>query len=399
MVDKISDVKAKSENAHPADGNGAGSLADRVRSLRLGGTQAGPRPRASRLPWLLCLVLLAACAYMGYRLKSEQPPPAEQTAAPEASTANDPPPASVSRVALEAGGYIIPVHRVQVAPKVGGEVEALFIDEGQFVKKGERLAKLDPTKYRFEYQRTEALVQQAKADYEKMKAGNRQEEKRQARAALLEAEEQRVQTLDQAQRLRRLGSAASPEELFRIESQLSAAVQKVEQLRQMDKMMQEGFRKEDVDRAKHTYDLAVAQRDNAKYDLDNTDVLAPVTGIILAKHAEVGNTVRPEAFSNGLSASLCDMADLSELEVDVDVSERDLMSVFKGQKCEIRTEAFPQIAHKGYVSRLMPEADKSKASVSVRVRIDPVPADNTLLRPQMRARVAFLAREQPKRDK
>lgn len=371
------------------------SLADRVRSLRLPDRTSAPAPpRRARLPWVLCLLLAALSGYLAYRASGLRPSP-EPAVRPAAVAAEerDPVVAPAGRVALEAGGYVIPVHRVQVSPKVGGEVVELFIDEGQYVKKGQRLAKLDPAKYEFEYRRAVAQADQARAEYEKMKAGNRDAEKRQAAAALREAEQQRDQIRDQLERLRRARMAASPEELFRTERQLSAAEHKVEQLRQANQLMQEGFRKEEIEKARHTYLLAVAQRDSAKYDLDNTDVLAPVSGVILAKHAEVGNTVRPEAFSNGLSASLCDMADLRELEVDVDVSERDLVRVHKGQKCEIRTEAFPETAHRGYVARLMPEADKSKASVSVRVRIDPVPEDTTVLRPQMRARVAFLAED------
>lgn len=368
---------------------GPASLADRVRSLRLPEKAVTEAPaRRSWLPWVLCAVLAGVVVYLQFRSVAR---PAEEDMRVQAPAADArEPEAPAGRVALEAGGYVIPVHRVQVSPKVGGEVEALFIDEGQYVKKGQRLAKLDPSKYLFEYRRTAALADQAKADYEKMLAGNRDEEKRQAAAALREASELRDQIRDQLRRLKR-ATTASAEELYRVESQLSAAEFKVEQLRQADKLMREGFRKEEIEKAKQTYLLAVAQRDNAKYDLDNTEVLSPVSGVILTKHAEVGNTVRPEAFSNGLSASLCDMADLKELEVDVDVSERDLVRVFKGQKCEVRTEAFPEQVHQGYVSRLMPEADKSKASVSVRVRIDPVPADTTVLRPQMRARVAFLA--------
>src|SRR5581483_9846783 len=156
----------------------------------------------------------------------------------------------------------------------------------------------------------------------------------------------------------------------RAASRLLQAKHKVEQLTQVHNMMEAGSRKEDREKAKAAYLLACAQRDSAKYDLDNTEVRAPISGRILKKQAEVGNTVRPEAFSNGLSASLCEMADVRDLEVDVDVSERDLEQVYPGQKCEIRTEAFPNKVYPGHVSRLMPEAIRSKASVSVRVHID-----------------------------
>ena len=90
------------------------------------------------------------------------------------------------------------------------------------------------------------------------------------------------------------------------------------------------------------------------------------------------------------------MADLKELEVDVDMSERDLTSFYRGQKCEVRTEAFPEKVYQGVVSRLWPEANRSKASVSARVRID-IPDNDVLLRPEMRARVAFLAKGKEKK--
>ncbi len=372
------------------------SFSERVRSLRLPDElERGAVPRSARLPWVLCILLACLSAYLLFRSPST---PAEPSA-----SANDPPSlaafdsngsnhAPTGRIALSAGGYVIPVHRVQVSPKVGGEVVELFIEEGKYVKKGDLLAKVDPEKYRFEYRRAAAAAEQAKAEYDKALNGSREEEKRQAAAALREAEELRDQLEDEVNRLRRSRTAASAEELVRVTSRLSQAKQKVEQSLQLHRMMQEGQRKEDVEKSKAAYLLACAQRDNAKYDLDNTEVRAPISGRILKKQAEVGNTVRPEAFSNGLSASLCEMADVRDLEVDVDVSERDLDRVYKDQKCEIRTEAFPNKMYPGHVSRLMPEANRSKASVSVRVHVD-IPEDDVLLRPEMRARVTFLAKQ------
>jgi multidrug resistance efflux pump len=252
------------------------------------------------------------------------------------------------------------------------------------------LARLDRTKYEFAYRWMKAAADQAEAEYRKLEAGNREEEKLQAAAALREAEHLRDQYKDEYLRLTRARSAHSAEELIRAESKLNQANFKVEQLRQMAKIMEDGARREDRDKAKAAWEHAAAQRDNAKYDLDSCDVVAPISGRILVKRAEVGNTVRPEAFSNGLSASLCEMADLRFLEVDVDVSERDLERVFVGQRCEIRTEAFPDRVYPGAVSRLMPEANRSKACVSVRVSIN-LPPDDRLVRPEMRARVSFLS--------
>jgi hypothetical protein len=88
------------------------------------------------------------------------------------------------------------------------------------------------------------------------------------------------------------------------------------------------------------------------------------------------------------------MADLSDLEVDLNVQERDISTVFKGQKCKVRTLAYPDRIYDGYVSRLMPIADRAKGAVPVRVKIA-IPADEegVYLKPEMNATVTFLKRD------
>jgi multidrug resistance efflux pump len=377
------------------------SLKERVRSLRLPDQPSRGQGGSSKLAWFLCLVLAGAGGYLGYRYYDAQEAlRAAETAKNESmeTTQTARPETAPGAVALAAGGYIVPVRRVQVAPKVGGEVlKLLEIDgremrEGDLVEKGTWLAEIDPSKYEYEYQRTKALADQAEAEWDRMRNGNREEEIQQSAAALREAEEIRDQLKDEAARTRRSRTAASADELVKIESRLLQAEAKVKQLAAASKMMSDGNREEDKRRAYQAWQNAKAVCANAKYDRDNCTVRAPVRGIILKKNAEVGNTVRPEAYSNGLSASLCEMADLRVLEVDVDVSERDLVNVFQGQKCEVRTEAFPDKMYQAYVDRLMPEANRSKASVSARVRII-IPENDTLLRPEMRARVVFKAPE------
>ena len=385
---------ARSDGPH----DGRPALSDRVRSLRLPDQAARP-PAPSRLPWLLCLVLAGTTGYLGYRAATAPQPSADDTPAPTvadntASPGGTAAPASDSR-GMTSGGFIIPVRRVQVSPKVGGQAVHMYFQEGDFVKKGQVLAEIDPVKYRYAYERMKAAAAQARAEYLRAKNGWRKEERAQAKHSWEEAEENVTQLRDELERLRRARNAASAEDLVKGESRMLQAVLKARQLKDVHEMMEDGTRQEDIDKAKAAWENAVAMRDDMKYDLDNTEVRAPVDGTILKKYAEEGNMVRPEAFSNGLSASLYDMANLKELEVDIDVPERDIEMVHKGQRCEVWPEAFPKKIYGGYVSRLMPEATRSKASVFVRVRIE-IPDDDNLLRPEMRARVRFL-KEEPKK--
>jgi multidrug resistance efflux pump len=149
---------------------------------------------------------------------------------------------------------------------------------------------------------------------------------------------------------------------------------------------------------------ATANLTKAEWRYNNTVVEAPITGIVLSKKTEEGNIVNPAAFSNGLSASLCEMANLYELEVDLSIAERDIAKVFFKQECRVRAEAFPNRFYNGYVSRIMPMADRSKTSVPVRVLIQfpatdargkalPKEEQGEFLRPEMGAIVTFLNRK------
>jgi hypothetical protein len=89
--------------------------------------------------------------------------------------------------------------------------------------------------------------------------------------------------------------------------------------------------------------------------------------------------------------SLCEMADLSDLEVDLTIQERDISRIYKGQQCKIRAEAYPDRVYDGFVSRLMPTADRAKGAIPVRVKVNvPTEEEGVYLKPEMGALVSFL---------
>jgi multidrug resistance efflux pump len=127
----------------------------------------------------------------------------------------------------------------------------------------------------------------------------------------------------------------------------------------------------------------------AEWRLGNCTIRAPITGTILKKNAEEGNIVNPIAF-NG-SFSLCDMADLADLEVDLNIQERDIAVIKVGQKCRVKAEAYPDRIYEGRVDRLMPIADRAKGAIPVRVKLSiPANEEGIYLKPEMGAIVTFL---------
>ncbi len=201
-------------------------------------------------------------------------------------------------------------------------------------------------------------------------------------------------------------SAVAPEDYEAAVSGYLSMKARVEKLRLTHQLLVKGPRDTRIAAAEGEHRQAAADLAKAKWRFQNTQIQAPITGIILSKKTEEGNLVNPSAFSSGLSASLCEMADLHKLEVELSIAERDIAKVFEKQECRIRAEAFPERIYTGYVSRIMPMADRSKAAVPVRVWVQfpaqnlkgqpfPMEKQGEYLRPDMGAIVTFLNRKAP----
>ena len=387
------------------------NLEDRVRSLRLSSIPQGS-------DWFRSVVLLVVgVGFLGllYYLIRETVQGSKTTAG---SSGNPGAPSSVepsakegsggavsankpvaalgksSNTAHESQGYIIPAHQILVSPQVSGRIVKLDIEEGRRVEKGTVLARLEDTEYQAEFDRAKAAVQAAEAKLAEMGAGNRDEEKEAAKAELIESQVQLSQLRSQWERESELRktNAVTQQQLEETEARYRAMEQRVVRLGQVSKLMERGFRQEHKDSAAAMLSQSKADLVKAEWKLNNCIIKAPISGTILKKNAEEGNIVNPIAF-NG-SFSLCDMADLSDLEVDLNVQERDISTIFKGQKCKVRALAYPERVYDGYVSRLMPIADRAKGAVPVRVKLSiPAEEEGVYLKPEMGVTVTFLKRE------
>jgi multidrug resistance efflux pump len=355
---------------------------------------------SSRVAWALCLALGASTAYYAYRAAggarggSGDVPNAATS--PAAKSGSDPVAADGNVVHLSKG-YIVPVHRILVSPKVNGMIVKLNIIEGKRVEKGELLAQIEDVDYKADVARAEATVQLMRDKLAELEAGNRPEEIAQARAERAEAEAQLPQMEQEFKRsadLRRK-NIVTQAEFEQAESKYRSHLRRIERLKFVVDLAVEGPRKEKIAQARAELRQAEADVVKAKWRLGNCSITAPIRGTILTKNAEEGNIVNPIAFQG--SYSLCEMADLLDMEVDLNIQERDVSRVHRGQKCKIQAEAYPDRTYEGVVSRLMPIADRAKGAVPVRVKITiPPEEEGVYLKPEMGALVSFL-KEQPKK--
>ena len=394
------------------------NLKERVRSLRLPKEATPGAAGLSKLAWLAAIGAIACGAYAGYRqfLQPDDDPnrntvsaaaPANPRSAPpgdaaSAPAANSPSPRGPDTVpavnrtedrglALEAKGYLIPAKQVLVSPKVSGMIEKLNVVEGKRFEKGAVLAELEKTEYQADLKRAEAALEVSRQRYEELRRGFRKEEVEQAQAELGEAQEQLDKATKDLQRNTTLwkSRAISQEEFESAQSQMRALERRVERLRFALKLLQIGAREERIQAAAADVQQSEADVTKARWKLDNTVIRAPISGTILKKNSEEGNIVNSIAF-NG-SYSICDMADLSDMEVELTIQERDISRIFTGQECRVRADAYPERVYSGRVSRVMPIADRAKGAVPIRVKVDiPAAEEGVYLKPEMGAVVSFL---------
>ena len=384
------------------------------------------QPKSRPLPWILTLLLTGVCAWLAYRddrlmssvgiarpvvestgstsspataaapsPKQEKVVSTSEAAAPSAAASPEKPTSS-NPIALESRGYVIAKHQVLVSPQVSGRIISLNIEEGRRVVKGEVLAEVERTEYEADAEQTRGTLMRNKAELAELQTGARPQEIAGAMADLQEQEEVVSQLESQFKRLKEAlkTNSVSMTEFEQSQSSFFSTRKRVEKLRHSLDMMKEGPRKERIAMAEAAVIQSEANLAKSMWRLDNCTLRAPISGTILKKNAEQGNLVNPVAFSG--STSVCDIADLSDLEIDLNIQERDVSKVFVNQSCEVRSEAFPKRIYKGTVSRLMPIADRAKGAVPVRVAVKvPDEEQGMYLKPEMSAIVTFFSAPTP----
>jgi len=373
------------------------TVRDRVEMIRLPEKVDAPvqRDRSSWLPWALCVLLAVTCVNIWLNTKSAE---GEKASSKSLAGKNGTKAklgegdATATGTVLESKGYIIPAHQIQVSPiEVSGRIIKLFVEEGKRFNAGDVLAEIDRSSFEADYFEAEAVLQSAKARLDELNNGSRPEEIDLALAELKETEESLKQAKLDFERNKQLSaSVLSHKEFEQAQYAYTSLLQKVEKLKKTYELVRLGPRKERIQGGDAEVKSAEARLKRAKWRMDNCTIRAPVSGTILKKSAELGNLVSPLSFN--VSASICEMANLSELEVELDITERDIAKVVVGQPCKIRAEAYPQRDYEGVVDRVMPIANRAKGAVPVRVRIQvPQEEEGKFLKPEMGAIVTFLA--------
>jgi RND family efflux transporter MFP subunit len=276
------------------------------------------------------LVIVLFAIYSGWKSLTDQAIEVKLTPAILQSPAQ-------TNAVLTASGYVVAQRKAAVASKATGRLVYLGVVEGDKVTKDQIIARIEDSDIR-------AQLEQSKANL----AMNQ--------AVLSDAEKtlQRQKTLTE----RNLGTQA------------------------------------DLDGSEANYNKIVASINVAnalvrqsEVALENTLIRAPFNGTVLTKDADVGEMVSPLGAGANSRAAVVTIADMSSLEGEIDVSESNIEKIVLNQDCEIRLDAYPDHAYPGYVAKIVPTADRGKATVMVKVGFKNL--DSRVL-PEMSAKVVFL---------
>lgn len=303
------------------------------------------RPQRSVWRWPLLLLLPVVLVLLAlYGLRARQALSAPEIETVTATVSRDVQPSAGTPI-LTASGYVVARRQAVVSAKIQGRLEELRVEEGSEVKKGEILARLESFDYEAAVDRARAAVQRAEAD------------------------------LAEQERLLRVAEKLAAEQIL-AEDEREAAESRV--------------RIAEAQLAQQEADLAFVEA-----QLQNTIIRAPFAGVVVKKMAEVGESVAPIPPGVNISTSsgaIVALADLATLEVEADVAEANVAKVRSGQPAEVTVEAIPDRRYEAVLRQVIPTADRTKATVMVKVTILDKDED---LKPEMSAKVTFL---EPEKD-
>jgi RND family efflux transporter MFP subunit len=273
------------------------------------------------------------------------------------------------------------------------------------VKQGQVLVRLEDDEFRATYDQAKGAYETAKAYLEELQHGSRPEEIQQSQHNLDEARATLANdklTLDRIKELAANG-VVSRQQLDDANAKYQADQQRANSLQRAFELAKIGPRAEEIARAQGALAQAKGQMDYAKAQLDATVMRAPVDGTILDRTAEKGVLITAmfaSAAAGGPQGSPLSMADLNDLQVELDIAQADFGRLGPGQKAIVTTDAYPDKEYDGQIAQISPEANRQKATVQVKVQVlNPDKYPEVQLRPEMNATVRFLASETPKNTK
>ncbi|MGI8746353.1 MAG: efflux RND transporter periplasmic adaptor subunit [Bryobacteraceae bacterium] len=335
---------------------------------------------------VLLFVLLGAGRFIYGKLNAATEVDIVRVRSPRVSSAG-----GEQAVILNATGYIIAAHKIELAAKVVGKVAWIGVEKGDKVQKGQVLVRLEDDEYRARLLEAKGQLDTLKARLAELENGSRPEEVaksnadvQQARADLENAQVSLTRTKQLVQQ-----GVLSKQALDDAQARSDSQAAKTNSLVKAYELVKIGPRREQIDAMRAQIEQAKGSLDYAQTQLDNTIIRAPIAGTILERNVEKGEFVTTGFVGDkGAKGYVVSIADLNDLQVELDINQNDFAKLGPSQQGIVTTDAYPDRKYKGMIQEISPEANRQKATVQVKVKVlNP----DGYLRPEMNATVAFVS--------
>lgn len=360
-----------------------------LKALRIDRTARREREPKPVLKFVLLAIVIgvaAVGAVLGYE-KLNAAVPVQVMQVPSPMTASS---SGEQQVVLSATGYIVAAHKIEVASKVNGRVAWIGVDKGDKVQAGQPLVRLEDTEYRAQVEEQQGQLANLQAKLAEAEHGSRPEEIAKARADVNQAKADLADSKVSLNRTKELvqGGVLAKQSLDDAQAKYDGDEARVASLQRTLDLSVLGPRKEEVDQIRGQIEQARGALAYAQDQLDNTVIKAPVTGTILDRNVEKGEFITTGFVGDkGAKGYIVTMADLNDLQVELDISQDDFPKLGPNQKGIVTTDAYPDRKYQGFIEQVSPEADRAKATVQVKVQ---VLHPDGYLRPDMNATVSFV---------
>ncbi len=354
-------------------------------------TSAQASPWAAR--WILggiaVFLLLGAAAWVYKWLNTE----VEVKTARAASSSSSGPVSG--EVILNATGYIVAHHKIQLASKVVGKVAWIGVEKGDRVRKGQEIVRLEDDEYRSQLEQARGQLAALEARRLELSNGSRPEEVALAKANLEQARANLANAKVTLERTRKLveEGVQSKQVLDDALARFDGEQARVASLDRALELVRLGPRAEQIAQVDGQIREAKGRVSFYETTLSNTIIRAPVDGTILERVVERGEFVTTGFVGDrGAKGYVVSLADLSDLQVELDINQNDFGRLDAKQRGIVTTDAYPDKKYDGVIEEISPEANRQKATVQVKVKVlNP----DGFLRPEMNASVAFVAEAKP----
>ncbi len=282
----------------------------------------------------------------------------------------------------------IEAQEVNIGFKISGKIATLTVQEGDWVEKGTIVGKLDDRDFRHRLELAQASLRTAEARLEKLLAGSRPEEIREAEAALHQAQFDVINRKNQYDRMKALfeRGVIPKETLDNVETGYKMAQAQLQRAEERYKLIKEGPRKEEIEEARAQVEQARASLRLSEAQLNDTMLSSPISGIVLVKSAEAGEVVNP-------GTTVITLADIRNVWLKAYIPETELGRVKWGQEVIVTTDLKPQKEYKGRITFISSQAEftpkqiqteKERVTLVYRIKID-IPNPDKELKPGMPA--------------